>query len=343
MIEIKEIKEEHDWHPEGILAQVPFQQAFWYGEMQSKREREVRRFEMILEGEVRMCVQFVAYPLISGKKYWYAAYGPIIKNADVHLLKCIEKECRALLAAPDVVFVRLDFSPPISLEFLSDAKKIFHKASNASSSGSYFQPRSEWYTDISGSAEEILAAMHQKTRYSVRYAEKKGVKAEVISGSDLLSHLPAFLDIMKDTAKRNGFSLHDDGYYKCFFEAVAERGNGFIVAAMHGEDLLASHCIAIEGAVAHYVFGASSDKHKELCAPYLAHYMGMLEAKKRGALEYNFGGISEEGAVPHFEGITAFKKKFGGHAFLHGGYFDIVVQPFWYYLYVLRKFLKSFV
>jgi lipid II:glycine glycyltransferase (peptidoglycan interpeptide bridge formation enzyme) len=99
--------------------------------------------------------------------------------------------------------------------------------------------------------------------------------------------------------------------------------------------------LVVEGKVGHYVFGASSDHKKELCAPYLAHWAGMLEAKNYGALEYNFGGISENGNAPHWEKITMFKKRFGGRVVNHGPYFDIVLKPFWYYLYVFRKFIKN--
>lgn len=333
MITIKEIFEEKDWHPQRILSDIPFQQAFWYGEMQKRRGRNVRRFTMLKDGASTAYAQFVAYPLLNSLKYWYAAYGPILKFADDDvLLKLKEK-----LEQADAVFVRLDFSP----SFGDMPAKILHRASKSSSSGSYFQPRHEWYTNISRSGDEILAAMHQKTRYSVRYAEKKGIKTEIVAREQLLAHLPIFLNLMKDTAMRNKFSLHDENYYECFFEALVKRENGFLVEARLGEELLASHLVVVEGGVAHYAFGASADEKKELCAPHLAHFAGMLEAKKRGAAGYNFGGISEQGDAPHWESITAFKKRFGGRVVSHGPYFDIVIKPFWYYLYILRKFFKS--
>jgi lipid II:glycine glycyltransferase (peptidoglycan interpeptide bridge formation enzyme) len=341
MIEIKEITEEKDWTPEAVLPSVPFQQSFWYGEMQQMRGREVKRFEIYIDGALRVCAQFVAYPLLKSKKYWYAAYGPIVKDADENILECIEKEFRARLVGDDVVFARLDFSPSLSQELSIGAKSIFTPATKASSFGSYFQPRHEWYTDISKSADEILVAMHQKTRYSVRYAEKKGIKIEVVEGVELPQHLARFVELMRDTARRNKFSLHDDAYYKCFFEEIAKRNNGFLVEASLEGELLAIHFVVVEGAVAHYVFGASSDSRKELCAPYLAHFAGMIEGKKRGAIAYNFGGISNGDEASHWQSITAFKKRFGGRIVAHGGYYDIVEQSFWYYLYIARKWIKN--
>ena len=339
MITTKEIFSEAEWHPESILPDFPFQQAFWYGEMQKRRGRNVRRFVISKDAVIVEYVQFVVYPLLGFLKYWYAAYGPVTKNADDEIFRKIRLE----ICAHNAVFVRLDFTPALSSEFLKSAGRILTKASLASSSGSYFQPRHEWYTDISKSPDEILAAMHQKTRYSVRYAEKKGVKTEIISGDKLLSHLQDFLSLMKDTARRNKFSLHDDNYYKCFFDEIAKRGNGFAVMAHLGEEAQASHIVVLEGGIAHYAFGGSSDQKKELCAPYLAHFAGMLEAKKRGAKEYNFGGISEAGDAPHWAGVTAFKKRFGGRIVSHSPYFDIVIKPFWYYLYIIRKFFKQFI
>ena len=339
VIAIKEIFSEVEWHPESILPDFPFQQAYWYGEMQKRRGRNVKRFVISKDAVIVGYVQFVVYPLLGFLKYWYAAYGPVTKNADDEIFRKIKSE----ICAQDAVFVRLDFTPTLSSELFKSAGRIFTKSPKASSSGSYFQPRHEWYTDISGTADEILSTMHQKTRYSVRYAEKKGVKTEIILGDRLLSHLQVFLSLMKDTAKRNRFSLHDDNYYQCFFEEVAKRNNGFLVEAKLGEEILALHFVVVEGGVAHYAFGGTADQKKELCAPYLAHFAGMLEAKKRGAKEYNFGGISEAGDAPHWAGVTAFKKRFGGRVVSHSSYFDIVLKPFWYYLYIIRKFFKQFI
>lgn len=59
---------------------------------------------------------------------------------------------------------------------------------------------------------------------------------------------------------------------------------------------------------------------------------------------YNFGGVSEdvEDKKGHdsWRGLTAFKKRFGGNFVEHGNFYDVVIQPFWYVLYVLYKTVR---
>ncbi|MFA6050719.1 MAG: peptidoglycan bridge formation glycyltransferase FemA/FemB family protein [Candidatus Paceibacterota bacterium] len=343
MISIKEIVTEAEYKPREVCDSVPLPQTWWYGEAQVKRGRQVKRFALFRDNEIKGYVQWIAYPLVSTLSYWYAPYGPVMASPDREILIALRDKFKSLEEDNGIVFIRFDFFPALSGEMTDTASKIFTRSSKTASSGSYYQPRYEWYTDIKESEDTIIMAMHQKTRYSVRLAEKKGVTTSVVSGKDLSSHLSSFLDLMKKTAKRNQFTLHDDFYYKTFFEEVAERGNGFLIEASLSGELLASHLVIVEGDVAHYVFGGTSDTKKEICAPFLAHFNGMKEAKLLGAKYYNFGGINEAGSAPHWEGVTAFKKRFGGHVVAHSEYFDVVIRPFWYHLYNFRKFIKRFI
>lgn len=336
MIELREILEAKDYHPERIVSDTPITQTFWYGAAQERRGRKVHRLIISRDSEDKLLAQFIEYPIGHGLSYWYAPYGPMIKDPSEALIRELDKDIRERARGSKIVFVRLDFTPEIK-----DVTKVFTKVSRISGYGSYYQPRYEWYKDVSSTPDEILMSMHQKTRYSVRLAEKKSIKTRIVSGGELGQSLGSFIKVMQETATRNDFKLHDDDYYQCMFDEIARSGRGFLVEAYLGEELLASHLVVLEGKIAHYLFGGSSDSHKELCAPYLAHYQGMLESKRRGALIYNFGGISENGSAPHWESITTFKKRFGGYAHAHGQYHDVVLKPFWYHLYNIRKFVKS--
>jgi lipid II:glycine glycyltransferase (peptidoglycan interpeptide bridge formation enzyme) len=77
---------------------------------------------------------------------------------------------------------------------------------------------------------------------------------------------------------------------------------------------------------------------------YLAQWKAITHAKKIGCVDYDFGGIANDNKMyKGWEGLTAFKKKFGGREVRHSDFFDVVVQPFWYHLYNLRKLLKKFI
>src|SRR5690606_28656624 len=53
--------------------------------------------------------------------------------------------------------------------------------------------------DLEKSEEELLKNMHQKTRYNVRLAEKKGVKVEIDNSKNAFKD---YLKLTKETTKR---------------------------------------------------------------------------------------------------------------------------------------------
>jgi peptidoglycan pentaglycine glycine transferase (the first glycine) len=342
MIILKEIEKQEDWQLGSVIPGVPLMQTFSYGEVQKKVGRSIKRFQILDNDQAMGFIQFIAYPLFGDKVYWYSPYGPVLKNYTKNIFDSLKIELNKIIKNSNVVFVRLDFTPTLSEEFLNEAKKSFTTPAKSSYVGAYFQPRHEWYVDINKTPDEILFSMHQKTRYSVRLAEKKGVVTRIIN-NNFQDRFGDFMSIMKGTADRNHFALHSDDYYKHYFEEIENLGNGFIIEAWIGDSLLASHFIVVEGEVAHYLFGASSNDRRELCAPYLAHFNAMKEARVRGCNFYNFGAISLEGENDHWKTLSVFKQKFGGDVVARSQFFDLVQNHFWYYIYIARKLIKSLI
>jgi len=62
-----------------------------------------------------------------------------------------------------------------------------------------------------------------------------------------------------------------------------------------------------------YNYGASSNRKRNLMAPYLLQWKGIEWAKSQGAMVYDFLGISPENTPNHqLENVAGFKLKFGG-------------------------------
>lgn len=340
MISLKEITEQYVSCPkeEGLF---PLTQTFVYGLIQRQMGRKIKYFEIMDNGLSIGSILVVEYPLFGNITYWYAPYGPVLYKVTSEVLSDIKSKMSQIAKGSGVAFVRFDFSfdrapTDVSLE------TYFRKSPLCSTSGAYFQPRNEWFTSIDKTPEEILSSMHPKTRYSVRLAEKKGVST-FITQTQLEGRLPVFLNLMKQTSIRNGFSLHNEDYYKHYFREVEKIGNAFLIEGIYEGEVLATHFVIIVGDVAHYVFGASSDAHKDLCAPYLVHFRAMLKAKEMGAKYYNFGAVTTGSENKKWQGLSVFKQKFGGQVFAHGSLYDLVLKPFWYYMYIARKLIKKYI
>jgi lipid II:glycine glycyltransferase (peptidoglycan interpeptide bridge formation enzyme) len=88
------------------------------------------------------------------------------------------------------------------------------------------------------------------------------------------------------------------------------------------------------------VFSGSSNDFRKIAPPYFVLWNAILEARKRGLHTLNFGGVSPTVKSTHLEGVTGFKKRFGGHQENHPNPVDLVYKPLKYGLFRLYKRLR---
>jgi len=214
------------------------------------------------------------------------------------------------------------------------------------------QPATTLIVDLSKSEEELLAQMKQKTRYNIKVAQKHGVV--VIPNILISQYLPAtlrvarragpniqeqFLNLMDETAKRDGFRVHPREYYQKLLDIRNDtlypkpytlNPSFELFGAFQGDQLLAGAIVAFFGQWAYYLHGASSNEHRELMAPYLLHWEIMREAKRRGCTKYDLWGAGDE-----WPGVSKFKTGFAPATALthYPGTFDVVLNPWKYWVY----------
>ncbi len=343
-IVLKEVFKEEDFSPLEIYQEAPFTQSYFYGEWQENLGRKVRRFVVEKNGQFLGVFQVIKYPLAFGKNYLYSPYGPVLqKNFDNQDLSTLIQEVRKISTEERSVFMRFDFTP-LALDLFDEKalKENLKIAPSYTYSGAYFQPRAERYIDLTGGVDDLMKDMHQKTRYSIRLSERKGVKSEIVK-KNFLDHFDDFYALLSETAERNGFHLHPKSYYEGIFRSVEKRQNGFLSIASLDEDVLVSVFVLCFGNTAHFVFGGSGKTHRNLAPSHLAHWKAALEAKKLGLLNYSLGGVEKDNLYPGWEGLSKFKKGFGGRTVEHSSFYDLVSDPLWYSMYKTRKLLKKYI
>lgn len=106
---------------------------------------------------------------------------------------------------------------------------------------------------------------------------------------------------------------------------------------------LSGALFAISGTKGYYMYAGSSDAYRELLPNYYMQWEIMKYAKARGALSYDFGGISgmEGESGDKTPGLYAFKRRWGARSAGRIGEFDYVFKPFWYRLMKLALKMKS--
>jgi lipid II:glycine glycyltransferase (peptidoglycan interpeptide bridge formation enzyme) len=140
-----------------------------------------------------------------------------------------------------------------------------------------------------GTDDEILKQMHQKTRYNVRLAQRRGVTVRECTGTT--DGIDTFYGLLEDTAHRNEFGIHSRAYYADFLavfgdnarlifsEADGHTGSGLIVAKFGPEAI--------------YMYGASSTEHRAHGAAFYMQFEAMRWARDHGCETYDLWGIPE--------------------------------------------------
>jgi lipid II:glycine glycyltransferase (peptidoglycan interpeptide bridge formation enzyme) len=168
--------------------------------------------------------------------------------------------------------------------------------------------------------EDLLAQMHQKTRYNVRLAQRRGVKFR--RGS--LDEIGKFYDLMVDTSHRNRFGIHQQQYYADFLRIFGDDA-ALLCACVEG-GLAAAVIVARFGTEAIYMFGASSTERRANGASFYLQFEAMRWAREAGCRWYDLWGIPLEDppttsvdgdrvAGTHgddWRGLYRFKVGFGG-------------------------------
>lgn len=339
MFEIREIKINSKYNPLLISKNAPLTQAWFFGEWQEIVGRKVRRFGITKDSETTGFFQIIKYPLIFSKNFLYIPHGPILKeNIGGDFLKEFRQKLTDVAKEETAVFAIFDPFPKIEKNF----DKYFKKTPVSRYHSSYFQPKYEWILNLEKPEEEILSEMHPKTRYNIHLAAKKGVKIE-ITPENFDKYFYDFYKLLEETANRDNFNLHPKIYYQNIFGKCDENKSAFLAVARYGGKILAINLILLFGNTAYFMFGGSSGEYKNLMAPSLAHWEAIREVKNRGFEIYNFGAINNEnfsakgGPASGWEGISRFKKGFGGKIFEYSDSYDLVLKPFWHRLYNIKK------
>jgi lipid II:glycine glycyltransferase (peptidoglycan interpeptide bridge formation enzyme) len=203
------------------------------------------------------------------------------------------------------------------------------------------QPQRTLVVDLDGEPEAILQRMKQKTRYNIGLAERKGVTVRAGDESDL----PAFYALMEETAQRDGFAIHSREYYDTAHRLLASTGKGRLLLAEYEGQLLGTLSVLAFGDTACYMYGATSNEHRNRMPAYALQWAAMLWAREQGCRFYDLWGVPDEDEdtlEAHFTersdglwGVYRFKRGYGGRLVRTIGAWDRIYAPLRYQLYRL--------
>jgi len=302
-------------------AQSQFLQTWTWAEFQQSVGYEVRRLAVVDEQEACLAtVTLISKTLFGGFTYWFCPRGPIIDcrlttDDSQSIFEFIVANLKKIAREEKIIFFRFE---PI-FAFKSADFKIIRTLD--------LEPSQNSFLDLTLSQEKLLSAMHQKTRYNLRLAEKRGVRVVLANQTDFAD----WWQLLKITGQRDGFRLHSENYYQ---KMLALDFAKLYLAKQDGR-VLAGILVVQFGDTATYVHGASANEGRSLMAPYLLQWTAIKDAKQAGLKYYDFYGVDKT----KWPGVSRFKEGFGGQFIAYPGTFDLVFQRGYYKLYSMLRWV----
>jgi peptidoglycan pentaglycine glycine transferase (the first glycine) len=287
----------------------------------------------VLEKQNLLGAQILFKPMLFGYRIAYIPKGPVGWQAQTasgetawqDFLSAVDEVCRQrkaalLLIEPDFWEAQLS-SPPSG--FQPGLQTI--------------QPQRTLLVDLTGGESAVLMRMKQKTRYNIRLAQKKGI---VVQHS---RDIETFHKLMMITSQRDAFGVHTLEYYQKAYQIFHPLGECELFMAEYAGEPLAGLMVFAHGSRAWYLYGASSDLHRELMPTYLTQWEAMCWAIRRGCREYDLWGVPDddeaslEANFPQradgLWGVYRFKRGFGGDLRRSAGSFERTYNPALYAIY----------
>lgn len=184
--------------------------------------------------------------------------------------------------------------------------------------------------DLAGDEDGWLSRMKQKARYNIRLAQKKGVQIHTGAPGDL----PRLYRMYAETSIRDGFVIRSEEYYLRLWKMFLEKGLAELLIAEVDGEAVAGLLLFFFGDRAWYLFGMSTQAHRDKMPNYLLQWEAMRHAKARGCLIYDLWGapdIFDES--DSMWGVFRFKEGLGGKVIRTSGAWDYPVRPLLYRLY----------
>jgi len=295
----------------------PFLQTGWWAAFKSRHAWKSLAFRLIADGEPDQPLSVLLRKLPLGLTLAYVPHGPELDEAS---LAALSLALRPLLPR-STICIRWDLvsgtrasgdleTDPLPLPL----SRPFRKPP------ADVQPPDTVVVRLAAD-EVLLAGMHKKTRYNIGLAEKKGVTVER-AGVEALAEWYA---LYRETAQRDKISIHSEQYYRDLFGHAPDLS--LWLARFEGK-LLAGNIVLIHGKTATYLYGASSNEHRNLMAPYALQWAALRNARDKGAVEYDLFGIPPTNDESHpMHGLYRFKTGFGGERVHRHGAWDFVYRP----------------
>lgn len=301
-------------------------QSWNWGEFRKSVGTLIERYGVYKNGQMIKAFQVSFHEVPVIKKYvGYLPKGPFPDSDLAQALEQIakEKNCIFIKTEPDT---QIQHAQKVDSHFKKAIKSLFTKYN--------------FVLDLSPTEEELLKNMHQKTRYNIRVATKKGV---IVTIDDSEKSLKDYLKLYFETTKRQGYFGHNENYHTKVYETFLRTGQvKFAIARYNNTPLTAWMLLTFKDKL-YYPYGGSSHLYRETMSSNLVAWEAIKFGKSAGLRYFDMWGALGPDADPKdsWYGFHKFKMGYAGELQEYIGSFDLVANaPLYYAFNSVDKFTK---
>lgn len=308
-------------HPKGHFLQSPE-----WAKLKSEWKNEVVLSED-KDGNIKgaMSILIRKLPYINSS-IMYSPRGPVCDIHDKETFQELVDGAKELAKKYNAFIFRVDPDiPDNDEEFKKIAQEVgFKLKEDVKDFNEVIQPRYVFRLNVKDKTEEeLLKSFHEKTRYNIRLAGRKGVTIRDGNREDLKD----FYRIMQETGNRDNFLIRPLEYFEKMYDCMGKDYLRVIMADYNGKPI--SGAIAIYyGNKVWYLYGASSNENRNVMPNYLVQWEMIKWALEKKCDVYDFRGVSGHVDEHHPQyGIYKFKKGFNGDFVEFVGELYMVFKP----------------
>ncbi len=259
----------------------------------------------------------------------YSARGPVCDIHNMEVLKQLSEGIQQLAKKYNAIVMRMEpdivssdetfrnIMIDLGYQIKDDAKNFREE----------IQPRYVFRLNTKNKTEEeLFKNLHSKTRYNVRLATKKGVVIKEGTRDDL----KVFHKIMVTTGIRDGFITRPLSYFERMYDCLGEKHMKLLMA-YYNDEPISGVIVIMYGNKTWYLYGASSNEHRNLMPNYLLQWEMVKIALANKSDIYDLRGVP--GIADNSNGLYRFKKGFGAEYTEFIGEVYMEFKPFRYRLY----------
>lgn len=183
--------------------------------------------------------------------------------------------------------------------------------------------------DLAPGLDRVRAGFDKDTRNLIRRSAREGVEVEVVAADDATG-VTALHGLMQDAGSRGGFMPRSSEFLLAYGSNAGDRA--FLVLGRWQGRVVAGALVGLVGDRAYYQFAGSlrTPELRHANAPYAVMDQVVAECLVRGAVSLDLCGVNERDdpdADPRWEGLSSFKRGFGGQPMRHPPAATVVLRP----------------